>query len=107
MNKFRSIGYYIDTMLNDDVNKRNEFCRTLNFSKTDLNKLCEGRLGLTPVQLGKTSLFFGKPVSDILNYNNTDLYAKRVHCRTDFSKQENCEKILDIIDSYIDVKESV
>ena len=33
--------------------------------------------------------------------------AKIVHFITDSQEQENCEKILDIIDSYIDIKGAV
>lgn len=107
MKKFRSIGYFIDSLLGDDNSKRNDFCKTLNFSLTDLNRLCEGVIGLTPIQLEKTASFFGNTISEILNYSNTDSYSNKVHCRTDFSNQENCDKILDIIDSYIDVREAV
>ena len=107
MNKFRSVGYFVNSMLGNDNNKRQSFCELLNFSFLDLTRLCEGRIGLTPVQLEKTAAFFKKPMTEILNYSNNDSYKNMIHCRTDFSEQKNCDKILDIIDSYIDVYEAV
>ena len=107
MNKFRNIGYYIDSMLKGDVNKKSDYCSLLNFSSNDLNRLCDGRIILTPNQLEKTAFFFKKSVSDIISYVNLDSYSDQVHCRTKFSDSSNCDKILDIIDAYIDVKESV
>ena len=46
-------------------------------------------------------------MTEILNYSNNDSYKNIIHCRTDFSEQKNCDKKLDIIDSYIDVYEAV
>ena len=107
MRKFRSIGYYIDSLLGNDDDGRNDFCNNLNFSFADLTRLCEGAIGLTPVQLQKAADFFSCSVQDILNNSNKVSYSRVIHCRSDFSKMENCDKILDIIDSYIDVREAV
>ena len=41
----------------------------------------------------------------MLNKNN-DAYSKMVHCMSNFEKNENCDEILDIIDTYIDFKEA-
>ena len=78
MKNFRNIGYFVDSHLEDNK-LRTAFCETLNFSSLDLDRLCEGRLGLSPVQLEKAASFFKVPASTILNYENTDSYANKLH----------------------------
>lgn len=75
------------SLVNDNDSLKSELCSKLNFSSVDLNKLLFGRLSVTPVQL--TTI------------------ANTVHCMSSFSTKEHCNEVLDIIDSYIDIKEAV
>lgn len=75
------------SLVNDNDSLKSELCSKLNFSSVDLNKLLFGRLSVTPVQL--TTI------------------ANTVHCMSSFSTKEHCNEVLDIIDSYIDIKEVV
>jgi len=82
-------------------------CSRLNFNATDLNRLLFGRLSVTPVQLNTIADTLSVPVEELVNYKNSDSYKNIVHCMSSFSSQKNCSEVLDIIDSYIDIKEAV
>jgi len=107
MASLRDLGYKIMSLVNDNDSLKNELCSKLNFSSVDLNRLLFGRLSVTPVQLKTIANTLSVPVEELINYKNNDSYANAVHCMSSFSSQEHCNEVLDIIDSYIDIKEAV
>ena len=107
MASLRDLGYKIMSLVTDNDSLNRELCSKLNFSSVDLNKLFFGRLSVTPVQLTTIANTLSVPVEELINYKNSDSYAKAVHCMSSFSTQDHCNEVLDIIDSYIDIKEAV
>ena len=95
------------SLVNNKDSLKNQLCMKLNFSSTDLNRLLFGRLSVTPVQLTTIAETLSVPVEELINYKNNDSYKNVVHCMSSFSTQEHCNEVLDIIDSYIDIKEAV
>ena len=107
MASLRDIGYKIMSLVKDDDSLRSKLCSKLNFSSADFDRLLFGRLSITPIQLTTIADTLSVPVEELINYKNTDSYANAVHCMSAFSSQEHCNEVLDIIDSYIDIKEAV
>lgn len=107
MMSLRGIGYRLFTIFKDRYISDETICDQMNFNTNDLYRLYSGRLMLSPHELQTVSELAGISVDDLLSCNNEDFYAETIHCRGIFSKQSNCDKILDIINSYIDIKESV
>lgn len=107
MASLRDLGYKIMSLVNDNDSLKTEVCSKLNFSSEDLTRLFFGRLSVIPVQLTTIANTLAVPVEELINYKNTDSYAKAVHCMSSFSTQDHCNEVLDIIDSYIDIKEAV
>lgn len=106
MSNLRNIGYKIFLLAKNSVNGKENLCKTLNFNEIDYNKLITGRLSITPLQLKKVAKLFSVTPNEIIKYNNNDAYAEMVHCMSNFKHKENCDEILDIIDTYIDFAES-
>lgn len=79
----------------------------MNLNEQDLHKLCAGRLTLSPADLDIVADTLNTSFSSLVSSSNSDSYQKRLNCRTNFSDLKNCDKILDVIDSYIDIKESI
>lgn len=107
MANFRSLGYKISSLVNDDTEKKELLYTNLGFSENDFLRLKYGRLSLSPVQIKKISSLLSVNCDDLISYSNDDCYKNDVHCMSSFSNQKNCDEILDIIDSYIDIKESL
>lgn len=103
----RNLGYKINVLLNNCPARRQEFCEQMKFSETDLNRLLCGRLALNPNQITAAARFFSITPQDLVSYKNCDSYANMVHCMSPFSSQEHCDEILNIIDTYIDIKEAL
>ena len=107
MANLRDLGYRIMTLINNDSTLKARLCSNLNFSSLDLERLFYGRLALTPIQIRNIASTLSVSTEDLINYKNTDSYKNYVHCMSAFSSQDNCNEVLDIIDSYIDIKEAV
>ena len=107
MNKIRSIGYTIDCLLDDNKELREPLKAKLNITENDLKRICAGRLTLSPNSLRIVSETLNYPFKDLLMISNNDSYQRKLNCRTSFSNPGNCDKILDIIDSFIDIKEAL
>ena len=106
MASLREFGYKVFTLINENPSKRAYLCKQLNFSENDLTKLTYGRLAVTPEQIRIIADIFSQTPESLFTYKNNDSYSSMVHSISPFSSQENCNEILDIIDSYIDIKEA-
>lgn len=106
MSNLRNIGYKIFLLSNKVENGKENLCKMLNFNDNDYTRLVTGRLSITPMQIKNIAEFFSVDPIEILNYKNNDAYSKMVHCMSNFEKNENCDEILDIIDTYIDFVEA-
>lgn len=106
MSNLRNIGYKIFLLANKAEDGKENICNSLNFSENDYNRLVTGRLSITPMQIKNIAELFSVDPIEILNYKNNDAYSKMVHCMSNFEKNENCDEILDIIDTYIDFVEA-
>lgn len=107
MASLRNLGYKVHSLLVSNPKKRNALQKRLNFSRSDLKRLEFGRLSLTPSQIKTIAEIFSIDPKELINYKNSDSYKKVVYCRKPFSSQEHCDEILDIIDSYIDIREAI
>lgn len=106
MSSLRNLGYKLSSLLSTNPDKEEELREKLNFSPSDLQRLKYGRLSLTPMQISTVANTLSVKTEDLINYENTDSYRNMVHCMSNFSTQEHCDKILDLIDTYIDIKEA-
>ena len=107
MANMRNLGYKINVLLNNCPAKTQEFREQMKSSENDLNRLLCGRLALNPNQITAVARFFSIRPEELVSYKNSDSYVNMVHCMNRFSSQEHCDEILDIIDTYIDIKEAL
>ena len=81
-----------------------EFASRANMSVADVYRLFEGRLMLYPAKLKEVAKILNKSVSDLLDVSGE---YKFVECMGHFEVKQNEDKILDIIDNYIDLLEAI
>lgn len=102
MKRLRDIGNNIRWQLNVKNFSREYFCKELNYSEVELDKLLEGRLAVFSSDIDDIARFFGIDKEDLVAYHpERDV----LHCMGGFSSEENKEKILDLLDMYCNLKE--
>ena len=106
MTNARVIGDNIRLIINNNSTDKQMLADRLGYSVTDLERLCEGRLLAAPKIIDDITGFFDTNSYDLLIRKDGDVYKGDgfVCCQSDFTKQENKDKILDMIDDYCELK---
>jgi len=102
--ELRNFGYRI---LQKSKNCKDAFCLALDYSESDYQRLISGRLLPSCKDMDRISEFFSDDADKYFDSRNEDSYPDRIHMMSKFSVQSNCDFLLNLIDSYIDVKDAV
>lgn len=100
----RKLGVNIFMLMQNSGISREELAEKLNYTYRDMCRILEGKLILPPVEIGKIAELFGKTKKELLSYE-TDRFIPELQYLKQFSNTDNLDKILDILDDYVELKE--
>lgn len=103
-NTGRKIGVNIFTLMQNAGLSREELARKLSYSYRDMCRILEGKLMLPPVEVKRIAEFFGKTKPELIHYE-ADKFVPELQYMKEFSDTKNLDKILDLLDEYVDLKE--
>lgn len=107
MNNARIIANNIKLELEAQSMELSEFVNKIGFSLTDAKKLLEGRLFVPPFQLAKIADTLGITKSQLIEDRGMEQYSSLIHNFRDFKHESNQELVLDLIDMYADLAETL
>ena len=99
----RKLGVNIFTLMQNSGISREELAEKLNYTYRDMCRILEGKLML-PVEIGKIAELFGKTKKELLSYE-ADKFVPELQYMKQFSNTDNLDKILDLLDDYVELKE--
>jgi len=108
MSYMRTLGNNIHCLLLETYGSIENSMSPTGYTLIDLKRICEGRIAFTPSLLKDLSVKIGVSIERIMNIDN--LSGKNVNCiecMGEFSNAGDQDKILDIIDDYIFLREQV
>ena len=100
----RKLGVNIFTLMQNSGISREELAEKLNYTYRDMCRVLEGKLLLPPVEIAKIAELFGKTKKELLSYES-DKFVPELQYMKEFSNTENLDKILDLLDDYVELKE--
>lgn len=100
----RKLGVNIDTLMQNSGISREELAEKLNYSYRDICRVLEGKLLLSPIDIGRIAELFGKTKQELLNYE-ADRSIPELQYMKEFENPDNLDKILDLLDDYVELKE--
>lgn len=100
----RKLGVNIFMLMQNFGISREELAEKLNYTYRDMCRILEGKLILPPVEIGKIAELFGKTKKELLSYE-TDRFIPELQYLKQFSNTDNLDKILDLFDDYVELKE--
>lgn len=107
MKGMRMLGNMIQKLAQEQGKTLEDMSRLLECRTEQVRGVYKGLLFLSFSQLEKVAEYLGVTVNVLLE-GDIDHYEKTVvHCVGEFTNPENREKILDIIDDYISLKNAV
>lgn len=100
----RKLGVNIYTLMQNSGISREDLAEKLNYTYRDMCRILEGKLMLPPVEVGKIAELFGKTKKELLDYE-ADKFVPELQYMKEFNNTENLDKILDLLDDYVELKE--
>ena len=105
-NTRRKIGVNIFALMQNAGISREDLAEKLNYSYRDICRILEGRLMLPPAELKKIAGFFGITKQELIHYE-ADRFVPELQYMKEFGDTNNLDKILDLLDEYIDLREAM
>ena len=102
----RKLGANIFTLMQDAEISREELAEKLNYTYRDMCRILEGRLMISPTEVERISKFFKKSKKQLLGYE-ADRVVPELQYMKEFSNMDNLDKILDLLDDYVELRESI
>ncbi len=100
----RKLGVNISAcMLEADISLDN-FAKHLGYSIKDAWNVIEGKVIIPPVELEKIASFLGTTKSELMN-RESDSLVPDLQYRKEFNNPDNLNRILDLMDEYVELRE--
>lgn len=106
MRQARLLGYRVRKLVEQIPGAEEEILRRLEIDKHDLERFYVGRILMSFRDISAIAEICNTTVSDLLNEDDTDFYES-FHYHGAPLQPKSMDRVLDIIDAYIDVREAV
>ncbi|MCI9429037.1 MAG: helix-turn-helix transcriptional regulator [Lachnospiraceae bacterium] len=100
----RKLGVNIFTLMQNSGISREDLAVKLNYTYRDMCRILEGRVMLSPVEIEKIAGALGKTKKELLDFE-ADKLVPELQYMKEFNNTGNLDKILDLLDDYVELKE--
>ena len=107
MKTARMIGNYVEHKAHETGMTIDELSELLDFSNQQTESFLKGRTLLTFNQMSTLANHFHVTVPQMIEGDKESYSSSVVHCMNEFDHEDNREKILDIIDDYMDIVDAL
>ena len=107
MQDARMIGYRVDRYANKNNISYAELSSIIGCSEAKFKSFVKGRAFVSFNQLSMLAKHLGVEVDSLLSGDEAEYNKSVVHCMNEFADDSNRERILDILDDYMDVLDSL
>ena len=102
----RKIGVNIFSFMQRNGISPEEFADKMKYSVRDVWRIIEGKVMVPPVEIDKIVMLLGISKKELISFN-ADTLAPNLAFMNEFSDPNNLDKILDLMDEYVEIKESI
>lgn len=102
----RKLGVNIRTRMLEAGTSPDSFARHLGYSMKDVWNVIEGKVIIPPVELDKIASFLKTTKSELLNSESDNLVSDLQYMK-EFSDSANLDRILDLMDEYVELREVI
>lgn len=103
----RVIGTNIWALMEEQNINRKQLAEDLGYSFRDVCRLVEGRLLLAPDELQRVAEHLYTTQAELLSCENRENKTPVFQYMQKFSEVENLDRVLDLLDEYVELKESL
>ncbi len=107
MQEARKLGNYIEYLAAQQDIPVSKISEALECEENQVKRLFKGLAFASFDQISRLATLLGTTIENLLSGDNDQYNHSVVHCMNDFQNNKNREKILDLIDDYVDVFDAV
>ena len=100
----RKLGVNIRTCMLEANISLDSFAKHLGYSIKDVWNVIEGKVIIPPVELERIARFLGTTKNELLNRESDSLIPDLQYMK-EFSNPDNLDRILDLMDEYVELRE--
>ena len=102
----RRLGVNISTCMLEANISLDSFAKHLGYSIKDVWNVIEGKVIIPPVELDKMASLLKTTKSELINHESDSLVPDLQYMK-EFSHPDNLDKILDLMDEYVELREAI
>ncbi len=107
MKAARMLGSFVENKIQEQSITSERLETILHMDEQQIMMFYEGRLFLSFPQIKALSDELGLSINALLQGNERQYNESVIHCMNDFENNDKREKILDMIDDYLDIYDAV
>lgn len=100
----RKLGVNISTCIREADISLDSFAKHLGYSMKDVWNVIEGKVIIPPAELDKMASILKTTKSELINHESDSLVPDLQYMK-EFSNPDNLDKILDLMDEYVELRE--
>lgn len=102
----RKLGVNISTCIREADISLDSFAKHLGYSMKDVWNVIEGKVIIPPAELDKMASILKTTKSELINHESDSLVPELQYMKG-FSNPDNLDRILDLMDEYVELREVV
>lgn len=102
----RKLGVNIRAFMLEANISLDSFAKHLGYSIKDAWNIIEGKIIVPPIELERISNLLGTTKDDLINCK-TDSLVPDLQYMKEFNNQDNLDRILDLMDEYVELREAM
>lgn len=102
----RKLGENISTCIQEADISLDSFAKHLGYSMKDVWNVIEGKVIIPPAELDKMASILKTTKSELINHESDSLVPELQYMK-EFSNPDNLDRILDLMDEYVELREVV
>lgn len=102
----RKLGANIFTFMQNSGISREDFAKLLDYTYRDVCRVIEGKLVLPPVELARVASVLGITKKELISGEAYGVVPELQYMKQ-FDNAENLDRILDLLDEYVELKETM
>lgn len=102
----RRLGVNIYECMNQKGIRPEVFAERLQYSMKDVWNIIEGKVVIPPIEMNKIASFLNVPKKELLEYEAEAMLPDLQYMK-EFDNLDNLDRILDLMDEYVELKEAI
>ena len=105
-NLYRRIGANVCTFMQKAELTPEALAEKMSYSLKDVWNVIEGKVMIPPVEIKRLASILGLSGEDLVN-NEPERLAPNLEFMKEFSNPESLDKVLDLMDEYVEIREAI